>query len=187
MMAGRSPLSQVLHANFASYLADDLLVKTDRCTMANSLEARSPFLDRELVEYVGGAARRSEAARPPDQGHTARRVRRSGAAGRSSAAARWASACRSDTWFRGELRDYMRDLLLAPGARYREMLSGAFVEGLVARHLAGAANLGQPLWSIMCFETWLRAAAGVDAPRDDIVSTAARIAERFAGRACLIS
>ena len=52
MMAGRSPLSQLLHANFTSYLADDLLVKTDRCTMANSLEARSPFLDRELIEYA---------------------------------------------------------------------------------------------------------------------------------------
>ena len=34
----------------------------------------------------------------------------------------------------------MRDLLLAPDARYRDMLSGAFVEGLVARHLAGAAE-----------------------------------------------
>ena len=36
------------------------------------------------------------------------------------------------------------------------MLSGAFVEGLVARHLAGGANLGQQLWTIICFEVWLR-------------------------------
>jgi asparagine synthase (glutamine-hydrolysing) len=49
---GRSTLSRLLHANFASYLPDDLLVKTDRCSMASALEARSPFLDRELVEYV---------------------------------------------------------------------------------------------------------------------------------------
>ena len=52
LMENRSALSRLLHANFASYLADDLLVKTDRCTMAASLEARSPFLDRELIEYV---------------------------------------------------------------------------------------------------------------------------------------
>src|SRR5262245_4324143 len=51
-MRGLSTLSRLLHANFSSYLPDDLLVKADRCTMANSLEARSPFLDRDLVELV---------------------------------------------------------------------------------------------------------------------------------------
>ena len=64
------------------------------------------------------------------------------------------------TWFRGELRDYMRDLLLAPGARYRDALSGPYVESLVARHLTGAANLGPQLWTIMCFELWLRLLPG---------------------------
>ena len=155
MMAGRSTLSQALQANFVSYLPDDLLVKTDRCTMANSLEARSPFLDRELVEY---------AASLPDDFKLHR--------GRTKVILREAFAdlvppeidrrgkmgfgVPLDTWFRGELRDHMRDLLLAPRARYREMLSGAFVEALVARHLAGGANLGQQLWSLMCFEVWLQ-------------------------------
>ena len=41
--AAISPLSRLLLVNFNTYLLDDLLVKVDRCTMANSLEARSPF------------------------------------------------------------------------------------------------------------------------------------------------
>src|SRR5262249_24562364 len=151
LMAGRSVLSQLLHVNFTSYLADDLLVKVDRCTMATSLEARSPFLDRELIEYV---------ARLPD------RFKLDG--GRSKAILRDAFAdllppeidrrpkmgfgVPLGAWFRGNLRESMRDLLLASGARYREMLSGRFVENLVRRHLAGEANLGPQLWSIMCFE-----------------------------------
>ncbi|MDO8680051.1 MAG: asparagine synthase (glutamine-hydrolyzing), partial [Acidobacteriota bacterium] len=49
---GASPLSRLLAANFHSYLHDDLLVKADRMSMANSLEARAPFLDRALMEYV---------------------------------------------------------------------------------------------------------------------------------------
>jgi len=53
-MSGLSTLGTVLHANFRSYLLDDLLVKIDRCMMANSLEGRSPFLDTALVEYVAG-------------------------------------------------------------------------------------------------------------------------------------
>jgi asparagine synthase (glutamine-hydrolysing) len=155
MMAGRTPLSQALHANFTSYLADDLLVKTDRCTMANSLEARSPFLDRELVEYA--------AALPDDlklQGRRTKAILRDAfpdlVPQPIDRRGKMGFGVPLDTWFRGELRDYMRDLLMTPDARYRGMLSGAFVEGIVARHLGGAANLGQQLWSIICFEVWLR-------------------------------
>jgi asparagine synthase (glutamine-hydrolysing) len=155
MMSGRSLLSQLLHATFTSYLTDDLLVKTDRCTMANSLEARSPFLDRELVEYA--------ASLPDDmklQGHRTKAVLRDAfhdlLPPPIDRRRKMGFGVPLDAWFRGELRDYMRDLLLAPDARYRDMLSPSFVEALIARHLAGHANMGQQLWSIMTFEVWLR-------------------------------
>jgi asparagine synthase (glutamine-hydrolysing) len=59
-------------------------------------------------------------------------------------------------WFRGQLRDYVRDLLLAPNARYRDMLSGPFVESLVRDHLSGKRHVGPQLWTLICFEEWLR-------------------------------
>jgi asparagine synthase (glutamine-hydrolysing) len=158
-MEGLSTLSRQLHANFTSYLPDDLLVKVDRCTMANSLEARSPFLDRRLIEY---------AAALPDRYKLAR--------GRAKAILRDAFSdlvppeidrrrkmgfgVPLGAWFRGHLREFMRDSLLAPDALYREMLSGAFVERLVERHLAGEANLGPQLWSLICFERWLQLLPG---------------------------
>jgi asparagine synthase (glutamine-hydrolysing) len=154
-LTGRSPLSRLLHANFTSYLADDLLVKTDRCTMASSLEARSPFLDRDVIEYVAAL---------PD--HFKLRGRRGKAILRDAFADLLPQAINRrgkmgfgvpvSTWFRGHLREYMRALLLAPGARYREMLSGAFVEGLVSRHLSETANYGPQLWTLICFERWLQ-------------------------------
>jgi asparagine synthase (glutamine-hydrolysing) len=130
-------------------------VKTDRCTMANSLEARSPFLDRELIEYA--------ALLPDDLKLSGRRTKvilREAFADLVPPAinrrGKMGFGVPLDAWFRGELRDHMRDLLLSPAARYRDMLSSAFVGQLVARHLSGTANLGQQLWSIMCFEVWLR-------------------------------
>ena len=154
-MEGRSTLSKVLHANFMSYLPDDLLVKTDRCTMANSLEARSPFLDRDLIEYVAGL--------PDDlklRGRQTKVILREAFADLLPPAiqrrGKMGFGVPLGTWFRGDLREYMRDLLLSPDARYKMMLSAPYVESLVARHLSGEANLGHQLWSLLCFELWLR-------------------------------
>lgn len=154
-LQGRSTLSQILAINFNTYLLDDLLVKTDRCTMANSLEARSPFLDTALMEYV---------ARLPDDLKLAR--------GRTKVILREAFddlvpseiqrrgkmgfGIPFGLWFRGALREVLHDLLLAPNARYREYLSESYVHRLVKRHDAQEADLGLPLWTLLCFETWLR-------------------------------
>jgi asparagine synthase (glutamine-hydrolysing) len=154
-MEGRSPLSRALHMNFVSYLADDLLVKTDRCTMANALEARAPFLDRELIEYV---------TQLPDEhklrGRETKSILREAFADlvppQIQGRGKMGFGVPLDTWFRGELREYMRDLLLDPGARYREFLNGTFVERLVERQVEGTAHLGHQLWSLICFERWLR-------------------------------
>ena len=154
-MAGRSPLSQLLLANFSSYLPDDLLPKVDRCSMANSLETRAPFLDRELMEYV---------ATLPDE------YKLDG--GRSKAILRDAFAdlipaevdrrpksgfgVPLDAWFRGELKSYVHDMLLSPQARYRDYVDPVVVRDTVERHDAGRANEGQRLWALITFERWLQ-------------------------------
>jgi asparagine synthase (glutamine-hydrolysing) len=150
-----SPLGRVLHINFMSYLLDDLLIKMDRCSMANSLEARSPFLDKALIEYVMTLPDHYKMQRgktkvilkdafsdllPPE-------IQTRGKMGFSIPLG---------TWFRGDLRDYLRDLLLSSEARYTEYLSASYVHDLVERHQSGRDNLGNQLWSIMCFELWLR-------------------------------
>jgi asparagine synthase (glutamine-hydrolysing) len=168
-LEGRSALSRLLHVNFTSYLADDLLVKVDRCTMAHSLEARSPFLDRELVEYASQLPDRLKLS-----GRRTKVVLREAFADlippEINRRGKMGFGVPLGAWFRRDLRDGLQDLLLAPDARYREMLSGAYVEALVRRHLSGEANLGQQLWALVCFERWLqlmpewRRRAAADAP-----------------------
>jgi len=152
---GSSPLNRLLAANYASYLPDDLLVKTDRCTMANSLEARCPLLDTALTEYAALLpdafkldGRRTKAILrdaftdliPPD-------IDRRPKTG---------FGVPLDAWFRGELREYVRDTLLAPSAASRRYLRPAAVQRLVDDHQQGRANLGHRLWTLVCFERWLQ-------------------------------
>jgi asparagine synthase (glutamine-hydrolysing) len=154
-LRGRSTLSKILAINFNTYLLDDLLIKTDRCTMATSLEARSPFLDTALMQYVAAL---------PDS------MKLSG--GRTKVILREAFAdlippaiqkrgkmgfgIPFGLWFRGALRDALHDHLLSPQARYRDYLSSAYVHRLVKRHDDGEADLGLPLWALLSFEIWLR-------------------------------
>ena len=151
---GASPLNQLLAANFHSYLHDDLLVKADRMTMANSLEARAPFLDRAVLEY---------AASLPDRyklhGRTTKAILRAAFADVIPTPVQQAPkrgfGVPLDGWFRTELRDYVRDTLVAPSAHSAAYLSRPFVETLVADHLAGRANNGHKLWTLLTFERWL--------------------------------
>jgi asparagine synthase (glutamine-hydrolysing) len=150
-----TPLDRALRHNFSTYLPDDLLVKADRCSMANALEVRSPFLDRALTEYVTtlpdeykmSGRRRKVILREAFADLIPPVVLGRGKMGFGVPLARW---------FSGELRTYVADVLLPRDARYRAYLSGPVVEDLVHRHLSGRENLAQQLWTLLCFERWLQ-------------------------------
>jgi len=154
-MKGLSPLSQLLAANFATYLPDDLLVKVDRCTMANALEARAPFLDTALMEY---------AASLPDDRKLRGRVTKAVLRNAFSDLLPPDVANRPktgfgvplDAWFRTELRDFVRDTLLAPSAALGHYVRTDRIRRLIDDHLGGRTNAGQRLWSLVCFERWLK-------------------------------
>jgi len=150
-----SPLSVVLAANFHSYLHDDLLVKADRMTMAASLEARAPFLDRALVEYV--------AALPDDyklHGRTTKAVLRDAFSDLIPDGVKRQGkrgfGVPLDAWFRGELRQYARDHLMDSTARLGRYVSMPYVRSLLEDHDAGLANYGHRIWTLLTFERWLR-------------------------------
>lgn len=151
---GASPLSQLLAANFHSYLHDDLLVKADRMSMANSLEARAPFLDRALVDYV---------AQLPDDyklhGGTTKAILRQAFSDlvpeEVNQGAKKGFGVPLDGWFRGELREIVSDTLLSADPAMRPYVSHSYVRRLVDEHLAGTANHGHRLWTLLTFERWL--------------------------------
>ena len=123
-------------------------------SMANSLEARAPFLDWALIDYV--------AALPDDyklHGGTTKAILREAfddlVPEEVKHGPKRGFGVPLDGWFRGELRDLMRDTLLSPSALMRPYVSQPYVRRLVDEHLAGAANHGHRLWTLLTFERWL--------------------------------
>ena len=142
------PLNRILWLDFLTYLPDNLLVKVDRGTMLASIEARAPFLDREVLELVLPApsslkvrgfttkAILKEAARGIVPGDVIDRKKR----GLSVPVARWLNAG-----------------LAAVADRHlkeRRLFPGAPTAALLAAHRAGAANHARQLWPILMAELW---------------------------------
>ena len=152
---GRSPLSQLLYLNAKTYLPDDLHVKMDRASMAHALETRSPFLDRALMEYAAALPDRFKL-----RGRTTKWLVRHAFGDvlprEILTRSKMGFGVPLAAWFRGELREPLRSLLLEPTARLRRYLDVEHVRRLVEAHLSGGADVAHALWLLLTFEVWLR-------------------------------
>ena len=122
--------------------------------MAHGLEARSPFLDTDLAVF---AASLPDSARW--RGRSGKRILKSLLAPHFPPGfmdrKKQGFAVPLDRWFRNDLRWFLGDVL-SPNARLRSHLDGREVDRLVADHIAGKANHGSQLWTLMTLELWLR-------------------------------
>jgi asparagine synthase (glutamine-hydrolysing) len=159
------PLPATLFLDGQLGLADDMLHYFDRASMAHSLEVRVPFLDHHVVELCGSIPANLKVHRLETKHvlrHAARglvpdRIIDKPKIGFFNAAV--------DDWFRAQAKVAISVYLLAPDARYTEMLDRNAVERLVSDHAQGEGGNAYALLSILMLEVWLseylpRACAG---------------------------
>ena len=151
---GSSRLDVLLQTDVETYLPGDLLTKVDIATMASSLEARSPLLDYELMEFA--------AALPPalkSRFAAKKRILRSAYADRIPAEVldgpKRGFGVPIGSWFRNELRGWVRDVLLT-GDPAGGILDRVEVERLVDEHQAGRGDRSMQIWSLLCLTQWQR-------------------------------
>jgi asparagine synthase (glutamine-hydrolysing) len=136
-----------------TYLSGDLLPKTDRMTMAHSIEARSPFLDVEWVEWT---------AQLPEH----LKVRRMSGKWLLKAAfgellppavcarGKQGFGVPVGLWLKNELRDWARERLLANPPLTEWFRQGA-VQRLIDEHDSGRVNHGKKIWALLIFSVWV--------------------------------
>jgi asparagine synthase (glutamine-hydrolysing) len=153
--ADADPLTRMLHTDLKTWLVDDLLIKADKMTMANSVELRVPFLDHRVVEYAAtvpssmklrngtGKWILKEAMRGvlPDTTLKRRKV---------------GFPTPLTLMFRKDLSGYLRDLLLSSRSRQRGMFRTDRIEQLIAEHRSGQRDHQKLLWQLVVLEEWQR-------------------------------
>lgn len=151
----RTPLRRMLEHDLHRWLADNLLERADRMSMAASLELRPPFLDNDLVDFslrlpdrflvrrgttkwaVKEVARRYVPARVIDRPKIGFRVP-------------------LDAWFRGELGEFARETITASDSVSSTYLSRSGVDAVLDGHASGEQDNSVKMWTLVSLDVWHR-------------------------------
>lgn len=158
------PLDRMLDVDINTYLPGQLLTKIDIASMAYSLEARSPLLDHELMQFA--ASLPSEQKLSGSERKVAfRRALRGWIPDEILDGTKQGFVLPLSEWFRGELKDYARETLLDRAAVGRGYFRAESVARLLDRHAAGLQDNSRGIWNLLVFELWHR--RFVDAPAEE--------------------
>jgi asparagine synthase (glutamine-hydrolysing) len=137
------------------YLPEDILTKVDRTSMLTSLESRVPLLDHVVMEH---AARMPSTLKLRDgRGkHILKAAMARHLPAEILTRRKMGFGVPLARWFRGDLKDFARDILLDTRTRQRGILRPETVSRRLDAHLQGRRDYSAHLWSLICFELWCR-------------------------------
>jgi asparagine synthase (glutamine-hydrolysing) len=150
----RAPeLARLQEVDLNVYLPSDLLVKTDRASMAHSLEARVPFLDK-AVSDVALALPTSQKVRGFDKKRLLRQAVEPLLPHDVTHARKQGFSIPAATWLRGELEPFAREVLSPGRIRDQGWFDPDVVTAIVDRHVSGREDLSRQIWGLMAFSLW---------------------------------
>jgi asparagine synthase (glutamine-hydrolysing) len=146
-------INQDLYLDFKTYLADDIMVKVDRMSMAASLEARAPLLDRKLVEFAFSL--------PPDwkvRGNTGKWFFKKAMAGildeKILNRQKQGFSIPIKNWLKDELKELMLDTLSEKRINDMGYFSFPYIQAMIQEHLQNRENHSHRLWALIQFQLW---------------------------------
>ena len=148
-------VDEALRFYLGRYLADDILVKADRASMAASLELRAPFLDTHVVEFAArlpwrlklSLTRTKVLLKRALRGIVPDEILRRPKKGFGIPVA---------AWIRGPLRSLFEELYSDSELRRAGLFEPRAAQAMLQRHLRGEADLRKPLWTLAMFQLWQR-------------------------------
>jgi asparagine synthase (glutamine-hydrolysing) len=156
------PLSLIQYLDLHTYLIGDINTKVDRASMAHSLEVREPLMDHPLVEWLatlpphlkirGGEGKYLlKKAMEPHLPHDLMYRPKMG------------FAVPLGGWFRGPLRERVREALLGDRLLETGLFQPAYLKRLVDHHQSGLRNYSASIWALLMFDGFLKTTAKAQA------------------------
>jgi asparagine synthase (glutamine-hydrolysing) len=148
-------VQRMLYVDSKLWLVDYLLLRGDKLTMANSLEARVPLLDHKLVEFAARLPADLK-LRDGQRKYLLKRVARRLLPAEIIDRKKQGFPIPIERWLRGEAAGLMQDLLSDETLRRRDFFEPVYVRRLMQQHLSGYCDHSTELWGLMSFEMWQR-------------------------------
>jgi len=149
------PLSLVQYLDLKTYLVGDILTKVDRASMAHALEVRVPILDHELVDWISGLSPELKLRRREGK-YLFKKALEPYLPRQILYRAKMGFAVPLATWFRGPLRDRVREAVLGDNLADTGFFDRRFLQQMVEQHESGRWDFSAPLWTLLMFEGFLR-------------------------------
>jgi asparagine synthase (glutamine-hydrolysing) len=148
-----APIDSMLDTDVNNYLPDDLLVKMDVATMAHSLEARSPFLDHKLMEFMARVPAGMKLSRGRSK-YLLKTALKGTLPDEILRRPKQGFAAPLGKWLRTDLKEILVDTVTSDAALMRGYFKASVVRGMVDAQLAGNDRFRFILWDLLMLERW---------------------------------
>jgi asparagine synthase (glutamine-hydrolysing) len=148
-------LSPYLWFDQRYFLPDDILTKTDRMSMAHSLEVRPPFLDHRIVEFSASLPA-SLKIRGSQQKFLLKELMKDKLPASIPGRKKIGFDIPAHDWLRGPLRPLLVDTLQRGASEHAWLFRAGVIQTYLDDHLERRANLGYHLWGLMVLFLWMK-------------------------------
>jgi asparagine synthase (glutamine-hydrolysing) len=148
-------LARYLAVDQSYYLPDDILYKTDRMSMAHSLEVRPPFLDHRIVEFAAGLPANLK-IRGFKQKFLLKELMRGKLPEIVLNRKKTGFDIPAHDWFRGVLRGMLMDTLTPEAIAATGIFDAAAIGALIRDHMERRVNVGYHLWGLVTLFLWMK-------------------------------
>jgi asparagine synthase (glutamine-hydrolysing) len=149
------PLSIIQYVDMKTWLPGDILTKVDRASMAHALEVRVPLLDHEFVEWASGVPS-SLKLRGQEGKYLLKKSLEPYLSHDVLYRDKMGFSIPLASWFRGPLRDRVRQALLGSTLADTGVFNMSFLQEMVDQHQSGLRDYAAPMWTLLMFEAFLR-------------------------------
>ena len=150
----RNDLDATLDLDLKLYLPDTLMTKTDIASMAHSLEARAPMLDHKFLEFVASIPPELKLKNGVEGKYIFKKAVEPYLPHDIIYRKKMGFGVPIEHWFRHELRDMVRDVLLSQQATQRGYFRREYIENILDRHQTGGESWHYLIWNLLMLELW---------------------------------